>query len=83
MAVEFTAEFLTALSVFIGTVVTAFITLRKEFQKVNAKADETHELVNSQMTRVIGVMETGRDDAIAQRDIAQGETRDLRGKDNR
>jgi len=83
--VEFTAEFLTALSVFVTTIIGAVIALRKEFRKVAGtveatavKVDETHNMVNSQLTRVIDVMDTGRADAVSQRDIAQAEVQDLR-----
>jgi hypothetical protein len=49
---EFTAEFITAISLFITTVVGAVITLRREFHKVAVQNSEIHTLVNSQHTEV-------------------------------
>jgi hypothetical protein len=49
---EFTAEFVTALSLFITTVVGAVIALRNEFRKAATKVDEVRELVNGQLGEV-------------------------------
>jgi hypothetical protein len=52
------AAVITALGVFVTTVVGAIVTLRHEFKKAAAKTEEIHELVNSQHTEVQGQLET-------------------------
>jgi uncharacterized membrane protein len=49
---ELTAEFITALSLFVTTIVGAIVALRREFHKVESQVEEVHELVNSQHTEV-------------------------------
>lgn len=60
--VEFTAEFITALSVFIATMTTAIVTLRQAFTKQVNEVKDKMDVHNAEMQTAVGDVATKVDD---------------------
>jgi SMC interacting uncharacterized protein involved in chromosome segregation len=75
---ELTSEFITALSLFVTTIVGAIVALRREFHKVEDQVGEVHQLVNSAHTEVKDKLKDVRSDLTD----ARAEITDLKAERN-